>query len=183
MTDQDQIRQLETENTRLRAMLARAGVTILPEPDLPNSEELDRLLKMVERAEPRLKCPEGSKEVIAINREQFANAIHFLCFVYRVDKPNNSYAASVWVDGCREWLRSQAIHPSEMSLRPFVAAALASGIVYEPLSEYPFGVNLGISLGSATRPSTAWRDVVLRNGIPSPVEPKYRRPVTTHNWT
>jgi len=60
-----------------------------------------------------------------------------------------------------------------MTLKPFVAACIASNIVFTPLDEFPFGVDLGISLGSASKPSSAWRDV-LRNGIAPPVEPRNR---------
>lgn len=167
---EDRIKQLEAEIVRLKAMLSRAGVSILPSADLPNDEELDRLLRMVEAAYPKLR---------PINKEQFARAIHFLVYVYRVEKPNTLYATTFWIDGAREWFRSQGIS-SEMTLKPFVAAALASNIVFAPLDEFPFGVDLGINLGSASKPSSAWRDV-LRNGIRPPVEPRNRASVRVQN--
>jgi hypothetical protein len=172
MTEQ-RIKELETENNRLRAMLARAGVSLLPAADLPDADQLARLLKMVEQKYPQLKCPEDS------DKKQFAHAIRYLAFVYRLDRPNTLYATSFWVDGCGEWLRSQGIH-SEMGLRPFTAAVVASGIVFGPsFDDWPYGINIGINLGSASRPSAAWRDV-LKNGVPSPVELKNRAPARHH---
>ena len=97
MTD---INDLKAENNRLRSMLARAGISILPAADLPNDQELNRLLEMVERAHPLLKCPEG---VAANNKQQFAHALHFLVYVYRIDRPNTQYAMSYWMDMCRDW--------------------------------------------------------------------------------
>jgi hypothetical protein len=166
MTDQ-RIRELETENNRLRSMLARAGISILPSADVPNDAELDRLLAMVAKAHPCLR---------EADRDQFAYALHFLAHVYRVSEPNTEYAASYWTDMCKDWLGTQGYPIQQMGLRPFVAAAVASGIVYGPLDEWPYGINLGISLGSAGRPSTAWRDA-LKCGVPQPVQLRNRAPI------
>ena len=172
MTTQDQIRELETENNRLRSMLARARISLLPSADLPNEAELDRLLAMVEQKYPQLKCP---ADEVAATKAQFAHAMHFLTYVYRKDEPNTEMSASYWTDMAKDWLATQGYHVRAIALRPFVAAAVASGIVYGPLDDWPYGINLGISLGSASRPSSAWRDV-LKRGVPQPVELRSRAP-------
>jgi hypothetical protein len=77
MTDQETIEYLQKENARLRGMLSRAGVAMLPNVDLPDAEELERLYRMVTSSFPVLKFPETQKQ-------EFYNAIHFLVFVYRV---------------------------------------------------------------------------------------------------
>jgi hypothetical protein len=152
-------------------MLRRAGVTLLPKVDLPNEVEIDRLLAKIEAKYPCLKGPAD-----ASYKKQFAESIHYLAFVFRPDKADTLHHVNVWIDNAREFLRGQGYNPSPIGLKPFVAAAVASGIVYETLDEFPFSINLGIGLGSASRPSNAWRDV-LRNGIPAPVEPRNRAPV------
>jgi|HubBroStandDraft_2_1064218.scaffolds.fasta_scaffold43103_5 hypothetical protein len=170
---EQRINELEAEVSRLRAMLARAGVSLLPPADLPNEEELDQLLAKVEARFPALRCPKGAD--VAAHKRQFAFAIRYLAFAYRLDRPNTTYAATFWIDNCREFLRSQGFHPTEMGLRPFVAAAVASGICFESLDEFPFGISLGINLGSAGQPSNAWRGV-LRSGVAQPVERRNRAP-------
>ena len=144
MSEQDEIRQLEQENYRLRAMLARHGVSILLAVDLPDDAELTRLLEMVERAYQSLKCP---PEIIATNKWQFANAIHWMAFAYRTDRVKTEYAASFWFDAYREWARDQGYSDTQMNLRPFTAAAIVSGVLFSPMDNYPY-LSFGLSLGS-----------------------------------
>ncbi len=146
-------------------------IELSPAADLPNAEELDRLLAMVAEKYRVLACPADADQ--ASHRRQFAAAIEFLCYVFRPGRINSAYAASVWVDLCREWMNKR-IYPAEMTLRPFVAAVVASGIKHEPLDQFPFALNFAISLGSASRPSSAWRASL--NGIPEPVAPRRPRP-------
>jgi hypothetical protein len=170
MTEQ-RIRELEAENNRYRAMLRRAGVSLLPAADLPNVDELDRLIRMVATKYPCLKCPAGDEPAY---REQMARAMSYLVHVYRKDTPDTEHAVSFWIDNCRDFLAAQGINARAMTIQAFVTAAVASGIVHEPLDQFPYGINLGISLGSASRPSDAWRSI-LKNGVPQPVAPKYGR--------
>ena len=60
-----------------------------------------------------------------------------------------------------------------MTLPPFVAAIVASGISYAPLTRYPHDLSFGLARGDANQPSAAWQDV-LRDGIPKPTEPRNR---------
>ncbi|MGO8974345.1 MAG: hypothetical protein ACLPTZ_02560 [Beijerinckiaceae bacterium] len=122
----------------------------------------------VAAAYPRLRCQDDE-------RDQFRRALRFFAFVFRPDKVNTQYAASFWIDTAREWLRRQGYSDTTMQLKALVGAAVASGILFEPLDQFPFAINLGLSLGSASKPSNAWRDT-LRNGIPEPVEPRRPRP-------
>ncbi len=165
----DEVAELHRENARLRSQLSAAGVPLLPPADLPDEAELDKLIASVGAAYSRLRC-------VADERDQFRRAMRFFAFVYRPEQVNTQYAASFWIDTAREWLRRQGYSDTTIGLRAFVAAAIASGIKYEPLDEYPFGVNLGLSLGGAGRPSSAWRDVLAAGTVPSPVAPRRPRP-------
>jgi hypothetical protein len=171
MTDQDEeIEQLQKENQRLRAQLARAGVTVLPSVDLPTPSELDRIVAKILSAYPVLNSPEVSKAEVA-------NAIHFLTFVFRTEKVNTDRSTGYWTDCATEWLRAQGLHPASMGLRSFIVAVIASGISFTlDKDNFPFGISFGINLGSASKPSNAWRRTL--ESVPRPVESEnYLRPV------
>jgi hypothetical protein len=174
MHDHDQtIRSLEAENVRLRTVLSRAGIYLLPPPDMPNDAELSKLLKMVEQAYPRLRCPEGGPGFAEANLDQFRNTIRWACYAYRVAEPATEYATVFWMDAVRSFHAEQGYSIDRVAVRPFTAGIIASGIVFGALDEFPFGVNIGVSLGTAADPSDAWRDV-LRNGVKRPVELRSR---------
>lgn len=166
----EDVKKLSEENARLRTIIARHGISLLPEPDLPNSEELDRLLSMVWSKYPVLKSPEANYKA------QVSDALRYLAVVYRPDKPDTLHDVRVWIGNATEFLKGQGFNPPSIGLKAFVAACLAARVSHEPLDEFPFAVNLGLSLGSASKPSAAWRDV-LRDGLRPPTEPRNRAPV------
>ena len=61
-----------------------------------------------------------------------------------------------------------------MTLPAFTVAAIASCVAYSPISDFPY-ISFGLSLGSAGRPSAAWRNV-LASGVRPHTEPKNRAP-------
>jgi hypothetical protein len=147
----------DQEIARLRRQLAQVGITPLPHVDMPDLEQLETLRSMVlAKYRLQLSCP----------TDQFALALNFVAFARRQKKPNTLYYPVFWLDQCRIWLKKQG-YDSYISLRAFVAACVASNVVYTPLDRWPFDVELGLSLGDASKPSNAWRDV-LKSGIPQP---------------
>jgi len=157
---------LEAENRRLRTVIARAGITLLPTPDLPDESELDRLLSLVWEKHPVLKSSEASYKA------EFAATLHYLAFVFKTEKPDTLHSVNVWIDAAREFLRGQGYNPPPISLKAFSAACVAARVVHEPFAEFPYAVNLGLSRGSAPA-SAEWRDT-LRDGLRPPVEPRNR---------
>jgi hypothetical protein len=143
--------------------------------DLPSDEELEQLLQLVESKYPILSCQTQSE------KDAFFNALHFLCFVFRLDKPSTEYGVSVWFDEFRSWALSRGYDGVRMSLKPFTAAAVASGVAYSPISEYPY-VSFGLSLGGAGVPSNAWRDVLRTRSLSPPVDLVIPTAKRTHNW-
>jgi hypothetical protein len=171
MTDQDKIKELEAEVSRLQTICRRHGVALLPKLDLPSTEERDALLAAVLGKYPFLK---GPADFEASYKTQFTNALKYFCVVYRLDRPETQYSISSWTDQAKAWLQSNGYNQTEMTLRPFIAAAIASGIKYN-IDEFPHGVEIGISLGSAP-PSSAWRNT-LRDGVPKADALRNRVPV------
>ncbi|MGO9049742.1 MAG: hypothetical protein ACLP19_05855 [Xanthobacteraceae bacterium] len=162
------VEELEAENFRLRAMLAKAGVVLPPPVDLPTDLELDLLIARVTEKYRVLWWPDDAQTF----RDQFKRAIEFFAHAQRSDKVNTSYATSFWLDACKSWLDGQG-RPRDMMFAPFVAAAICSGILYEPFDQ-PSVCNLGLQLGGAGRPSSAWRNSLKQ--IPEPSEPMRPRP-------
>lgn len=181
MTATDELKELQDENFRLRAMLARAGVTVPPSAELPNEEELDKLIAMVEAAHPRLKCPDGSKEFIAANKTEVFNAIHFLCFAFRTEKLATQRSPAFWFDALREWAANRGYANVKVNLRPFTVAAIASRVAYSPIDNYPY-LSFGLSLGGVGQPSTAWRDTLRTRTLVPPTETQISHKVRDHNW-
>lgn len=161
----NELRELQAENERLRRRLHRAGVVELPPVELPTDEQLDALIKMVVSQYPRLE---------PVDRAQVVDAMAYLAFAYRPDKLSTQYATHFWLDAYKEFATNQGFDSTAMTLKAFTVAAIASGVAYSPISEFPY-ISFGLSLGSAGRPSTAWRDV-LANGIRPPAELKNRAP-------
>lgn len=162
MTDEEAER-LTAECQRVRSMLARAGVTILPQVDLPTPSELETIISRIFAAYPILNSPE-------VDKREVYNAIHFLKFVFRTEKVNTERSHGYWTDTAREFLRAQGLHPANMGLRSFCVAAIASGISFT-LDEKNFpwsGLSFGLSLGSACRPSNKWRETL--DQVSRPVE-------------
>ncbi len=159
---------LEQENARLKNMLRRAGITPLTLGDLPTEEQAAELIRMVETAHPIL------RNDLPDTLDQFARAMRYLAHVYRKPEPNTGVMPSYWLDSAREWLSNQGFNGT-VTLKPFVAAVIASNIPYTAPSRYPWDLSFGISLGSVSRPSNAWREV-LANGVPRPTMPRNALP-------
>jgi hypothetical protein len=170
VTYQEQVRLLQAENARPQRQLSLASVAQLTRADFPNQDEIDQLLRLVEAAYPNLKYPHVTEVLIAEHRDQFCRAIMYLCYASRSREPQIKYGATFWIDNCSQWLRDQA-YETTMTLRPFCAAIVASGVAFSPLTRYPFDMAFALALGTVSQPSSAWRDV-LRDGVPEPVEPK-----------
>ncbi|MGD0334055.1 MAG: hypothetical protein ABSA90_12510 [Xanthobacteraceae bacterium] len=153
-----ELEDLQAENIRLRSMLSLAGVAMPPPADLPSSEDLDELFALVKGSYPKL---EG-------DRFQFGRAMIYLCYARRATEPNEKYAATYWLDACREWLGKQA-YPRDVSLRSFTAAVIASAIPVAPLTRFPYDLAFGLTVGDARQPSAAWRDVLRAGAVPKPM--------------
>lgn len=162
------IAALEAENFRLRSMLAAAGVAPLPPVDLPDDDAIEQLALLVEAAQPRL----GT-----IERAQFGLALIYLAYARRVTEPNEEYAATFWLDDCRQWLKRQA-YTRDVYLKAFTAAVVASGVSYLPLDNYPYDLAFALQVGGAPNASSAWADVLRSRRVPAPIEVKKRRPGT-----
>jgi hypothetical protein len=177
MSDLDEITALQQENFRLRAMLQRHGIAIPPPFDLPNDAELETLAKLVGNAYPVLRC-EGKDEL-----DQFHNAIAYLCWAYRTDTLATEYSAAVWFgDAFKEWAANRGYSDVKMSLKPFTAAAVVSGVKFSPIdSHYPY-ISFGLALGSIGVASTAWRDTLRTRSLPKPTETMISHKVREHNW-
>src|SRR4029077_6339085 len=159
----DELDELRHENFRLRSMLAKAGITIPPSVDLPNAEQEAELLRLVASTYPVLRCTEGSEKV------QFANALHFLCFAYRTDRLATDRSAAFWFDLYGEWGQARGYDRLPMNLKPFTAAAVASGVAHSPIAAFPY-VSFGLSLGSVVLPSTAWKATLRNRSLIPPTE-------------
>jgi hypothetical protein len=160
MTSDDDARHIAELEARLRS----AG--LMPPPaDLPSPAETDRLLDIVTSAWPKL--------VPAIDepsdfRAGFSSALHFCCFVQRVDRLNQERGAGYFAGQANAWCTRYGII-GRISDKSFTAAAVASGIRTSALSRWPFDVEFALGLGTAAAPSNAWRSV-LENGSPPPLE-------------
>jgi hypothetical protein len=165
MTPEQRITELERENLKLKAKLKKVG--LLPQSvDLPNENEVDRLIALVEEAHPKLKPAENETS----HRQHFANAIYFLSFAYRAEN-FSQYQATVHLDECTTWLQKFDI-AGGTSMKAFVAGAIAQRFNHSKTDDFPFGIELAIGLGSSARPFAGWR-VTLRNGrVPPTVESK-----------
>lgn len=171
----DELKELTAENNRLRAILARAGIVVLPLPDLPNINEADRLREIVARAYPALKFDDNE-------RPAFLRAMHYFAFCYRKEKPNNDYALTYWIDTMKRFMADQGFYlNSAIALRPFVTAALAQGVAYGVLDEFPYAVNLGLSLGTRD-PGAEWRDTLRRRALLPPFEAVLTHPKRVESW-
>jgi hypothetical protein len=150
--------------------------------DLPNDAELSELLTLVEARYPKLGRPDGDARAADAYVAQFSRAIHFLCYARRADKLNTKYHATYWVDQCREFCRQQGLaNALTMTLSPFTAAVVASGVLYSDLSRFLFDLAFGLSLGEVARGSDAWRDVIWKGQIPDPITPRnVVAPITRH---
>jgi hypothetical protein len=164
MTDQERIEALERENADLKARLQASGL-IPPPADLPTPEQTTRLLEAVESAHPKL----APKPADAAHRRAFVNALHYLLFARRSDygKLNSQYAVSFFVDDASAWLRRYNIQGGTMQ-RAFVAACAASAINISPTTRFPFDMEIGLSIGGASRPVVGWREILV-DGPRSPI--------------
>ncbi len=175
MTDQI-IKELEAENFRLRSLLARNGISVPTTADMPSPEEETELMRLVANTYPVLSCSHGAEMT------QFWNALHFLAWTYRTDKLATQYSASFWfVDTFREWAKNRGYEKPPMSLRPFTAAAVASGVAYSPIDNYPY-INFGLSLGSVGVASTAWKTTLRNRSLLPPTELVTSNAKREHNW-
>ncbi len=165
MTVDDRLEYLEQENQRLQRQLGVAGVNQVTGADMPNAGELVRLHGMIVHAYPNLACPQ----------DQFERSLLALCYARRQQELNAGFYPTHWLDTSREWLRKQG-YSTDISLRSFVAAAIASGVKYSPLDRFPFDVELGLARGDVSNPSNAWRAVLEAGHVPAPTS--LNRPLT-----
>jgi hypothetical protein len=165
MTPARKIAALMNENAALRSRLRAAGL-LAPSCDLPNQDEVHQLLTLVETTHPVLLPVLNEKN----HNKHFCNGLHYLSFAYRRDD-FSPYATSVFLDECNSWLQRFDISGGT-SLRAFLAAAIVSQIKYAPLDQYPFGIELGLSLGGSGQALAAWRETLSAGKVPPPTEPK-----------
>jgi hypothetical protein len=165
MTPTRKLAALMSENAALRSRLRAAGL-LAPPADLPNEDEVNQLLTLVESTHPVLRPGPNEKNYA----HHFINALHYLTFAYRKDDFSH-YAASVFIDEASSWLSRFDISGGT-SLRAFVAAAIVSRVKYAPLDQYPFGIELGLSLGGSGQAIAAWRETLSAGKVPPPTEPK-----------
>lgn len=156
MTDDDRLKHLEAENSRLRIIAERSGVRSLPHPDMPDAGELVRLHSLVVTKYPQLACAQ----------DQFERALFTLCFARRQSKLNAAFFPTFWLDACRAFLQRHG-YPGNISLSAFTAACIASGIAFSRMDRFPFDVEFGLVAGDLPKPIAAWRSV-LNNGLPKP---------------
>src|SRR6516225_7547812 len=81
MTPAQKLASLRNENSMLRSRLRAAGL-LAPPADLPNADEVNQLLTLVETAHSVLRP--GPNEEKNFN-QHFINALHYLQFCYRKD--------------------------------------------------------------------------------------------------
>jgi len=168
----DDIAELQQENARLRSMLARNGVMLLPAVPLPTESETDRLLALVEAAHPRLVPGNGEPD----HRQHFVNAVHYLTFARRSDQ-FSKYAATVFADDAARWVTANGYSSGGCGLRAFCAACVASGVATATFDRFPYDVEIALSLGANTaQPFAGWKDVLAAGRVPQPVQPKRRAP-------
>ncbi len=132
---------LAAENARLKNMLRRAGIAPLTSADMPTEEQATELLRIVTEAHPVLKAADPIEAL-----DQFSRAIRFLAYTYRKSEPNTGVMPSYWIDASRDFLSNQGFNGT-LTLKPFVAAVIASNICYTALTRFPFDLAFGISLG------------------------------------
>ena len=166
MTDQERLQYLERENARLQRQLGVVGVSRLPHADMPDGDELATLHAMIQRAHP---------VTLTCSLAQFERSLLALCYARRQPELNASFYPTHWLDTSREWLRKQG-YGTDISLRSFVAAAIASGVKYSPLTRYPFDLEFSLARGDVSKPSNAWRQVLESGRLPAPT-PLMRRSI------
>jgi hypothetical protein len=141
----------------------------------PTEDELMQLLALVEPANPVLLFPRSSGPVFDFHFACFHRALSYLRHARRSETLATGYAASFWLDECRGWCRRYGLRDAlEMSLRPFVAAIVASDVPFAPLTRFPHDLAFGLSPGYTARPNDAWRTVLAVGSVagkmPTPIE-------------
>ena len=182
MTEQDhQISELEAENFRLRSMLARHGVSVLPSPDLPNAKELAALVTMIELAYPRLRAPQGNSDAIGeADRRQIIGALRWLAYVYKSHRLATDRATSYWFGCYKEWMSSQGYSDTTMNLRPLCIAAIAQCVAFSSIDlTFPY-VSLGLTTGTTDQPRAEWRETL---STARRRRPKIKSPIKSGNIT
>jgi hypothetical protein len=161
---------LQGENAALRSEVAylkvklRAAGLLPPDADLPNDDEVTKLLHIVGTHHHRL-IPREMEEV-APHRERFKQALFYLQFCRKSDKPS-PYSLASFCDACNEWLRRYD-QIGDVGTRPFLAACAASDIRISSTANFPYDIDVGLVSGVMDRAYAGWRAVLARNA-PAPL--------------
>jgi len=147
----------------------------LPRVTLPTASEADELLGRVLDAYPML--TPGADDIGF--RRQFANSLFFLTHAARQAEPNEKYFRTFWCDQADTFLAAHGIAGPRVHFTALTCAALASGVAYSSLDRFPCDVSLGLKLGQAPRPSTAWRDTLRAGTVPPPTARRTPLPLDT----
>jgi hypothetical protein len=125
--------------------------------DLPDPQQLDRLLDLVEAAYPQLR-PNADEPH---HRQHVFNAFRFLVNVRRSEKLSPRYGLYYFLDWCGQFLRDNGVLTG-VSHRGLTAAIAAScDIRFSSLQRYPFDIEIGLYPSEASVPSNAWRSFRL----------------------
>lgn len=132
----------------------------------PTSAEGDKLLAIVVKTYPVL---EPRLDDVKF-REQFDRALLYLVYARRQSEPNEKYFGSYWGDVCDAFCRAHGVGGPRVNLTAMTAAAVCSGVSFTALDDFPRNVSLGLTLGEANHPSTAWHDVLAAGEAPPPTK-------------
>ncbi|WP_050626697.1 hypothetical protein [Bradyrhizobium viridifuturi] len=194
---------LEAEAAELRKLLAgdatiaqvaqqqhhdpEVRITEIAEPlaPLPSTKQLETLYGIVLHHNPQLKpqrrwMPRDIElDYQDADFAEFTAAFTALAMMRRIPRPDTKRAPSYWLDILAERLR-QAGRPGDLTTSALVAAALAHGdIAYRPLDDFPYGIELGLSIGGQGHPyNGAWRQILTTRALDRAmmIETRARRP-------
>ena len=151
--------------------------------DFPTERQQDELLRLVTDAYPMLRVPPGQEMA---HRREFSQSLFYCCHARRVQELATGIGFQYWLADCYDFLqqRDEALgqrgYTGRVTLLPFVAAIVASGIAFAPLTRLPFDLAFGLSVGGANFPSDAWK-ATLTNGAPKPTPLRNAPPLTTRS--
>jgi hypothetical protein len=163
-------REISSLNADQLAQLQRAQaaqVKRAPQVDLPNTDELAALLRLLSATWPELDpTPEG--------REHHVNGVRLslyaLHFYREAIALNDSIAIHAFADEAQRWLKRQEVKRwRDVHMRPFYAAAIVAGINYAAPRRFPWDLALGLALTDRTAEprELMWREVLRTNKLPA----------------
>jgi hypothetical protein len=145
---------------RLERQLAVHSILTLPEPDLPDDDELTKLMAIVEKAWPQL---------VGAEPTEVRNGLIWASHAFKRPGLNSEFYPTTLMDGARSWLKGQGYH-SSLSLRAFLSSVIASGdIPYSDLSRFPWDIELGVTpVSERAQPSSKWHTVLSTRKVLPP---------------